>query len=269
MQVLLPGGHLHMVKSVIIVLSVIFASVAAFAQPPSAAPLDASAEKQRADRLQARLNDFPNFARYREANTSLGLPGRNEQRVVFIGDSITDVWKLDKYFPGKPYVNRGISGQTTSQMLIRVRPDVIDLRPRVVVILAGTNDIAGNTGPISLEAIEGNIASMTELATANGIRVVIASVLPVSDHNRNAAGAQIVQTIRRPPEKILAINKWLKEFCEKRGHVYLDYFTPSVDKDGYLRVDIANDGLHPNDKGYEIMAPLAEKAITEALKKKR
>jgi lysophospholipase L1-like esterase len=258
-----------MARSVTLALILCFTSVAAFSQAPSAAPPDANAEKQRADRLQARLNDFPNFARYREANAALEPPATNERRAVFIGDSITDSWKLDKYFPGKPYINRGISGQTTSQMLIRFRPDVIDLKPRAVVILAGTNDIAGNTGPISLEAIEGNIASMAELAAANGIRVVIASVLPVSDHNRNAAGGQIVQTIRRPPEKILALNKWIKEFCEKRGHVFLDYFSPSVDKDGFLRSEIANDGLHPNDKGYEIMAPLAEKAIVEALKKKR
>jgi len=258
-----------MARSATLALIFYFTSVAAFSQAPPIARLDASAEKQRADRLQARLNDFPNFARYREANAAIGPPAQNEQRVVFIGDSITDSWKLDKYFPAKPYVNRGISGQTTSQMLIRFRPDVIDLKPRVVVILAGTNDIAGNTGPISLEAIEGNILSMAELAAVNGIRVVIASVLPVSDHNRNAAGAQIVQTVRRPPEKILTLNKWIREFCERRGHVYLDYFSPTVDKDGFLRPNIANDGLHPNDKGYEIMAPLAEKAITEALKKKR
>src|SRR5438552_4637467 len=152
-------------------------------QTPTPTPLDPlAAEKQRADRLQARFNDYANYARYREANSKLAPPAKGEDRVVFMGDSITDGWKLNEYFPGLPYVNRGISGQTTSQMLLRFRPDVIDLKPKVVVILAGTNDIAGNTGPMTLEAIEGNMASMVDLAQANGSKVVFASVIPVSDY---------------------------------------------------------------------------------------
>ncbi len=249
-------------------LIILTASIGTLAQTPSPSPLDASAEKQRADRLQARLNDYANFARYREANMSLSSPPKNEDRVVFMGDSITDSWKLAEQFPGKPYVNRGISGQTTSQMLIRFRPDVIDLKPKVVVILAGTNDIAGNTGPISLEGIQGNIASMVDLALANGIRIVLASVLPVSDYNRNAQGNPIVRTVQRPPEKILALNDWIKKYCAERNLVYLDYYSASVDDKGFLKPDIANDGLHPNAKGYDIMKPLAEAAIAAALKKK-
>lgn len=244
-------------------------SLFAAAQTPSPTPPDANAEKQRADRLQARINDFPNFARYREANSKLTAPAKGEDRVVFMGDSITDSWKIAEYFPGKPYVNRGISGQTTSQMLLRFRPDVIDLKPKVVVILAGTNDIAGNTGPIPVEAIAGHIMSMVELAHANGINVVLASVLPVSDYNKNREGNPIVQTVRRPPTTILQLNDWMKKYCAEKGLVYLDYFTPSVDEKGFLKAAIASDGLHPNADGYKIMQPLAEAAIQIALKKKQ
>lgn len=247
---------------------ILLAALAATAQTPSPTPLDLAAEKQRADRLQARLNDFANFARYREANMKLSPPARDEDRVVFMGDSITDSWKLAEYFPGKPYINRGISGQTTSQMLIRFRADVIELKPKVVVILAGTNDIAGNTGPITLERIEGNMASMVDLAMANGIRVVFASILPVSDYNKNAQGTRIVRTVQRQPAQILELNAWIKRLCEERGLTYLDYFAATVDDKGFLKPDIANDGLHPNAKGYELMKPLAEKAIAAALKRK-
>ena len=244
-------------------------SISAFAQTPSPTPLDANAEKQRADRLQARYNDYANYARYREANGKLVPPARDEKRVVFMGDSITDSWKLAEYFPNQPFVNRGISGQTTSQMLLRFRPDVIDLKPKVVVILAGTNDIAGNTGPMTLEAIEGNLASMVELAHANGINVVVASVLPVSDYNTNKDGKPIVRTVQRPPAQILALNQWLKNFAAERKLVYLDYFSATVDDKGFLKAELANDGLHPNEKGYAIMKTLAEKAIAEALKMKQ
>ncbi len=250
------------------VLFVIFA-LTAFAQTPSPTPLDASAEKQRADRLQARFNDFANYARYAEANTKLAPPAKAEKRVVFMGDSITDGWKLAEYFPNQPFVNRGISGQTTSQMLLRFRPDVIDLKPKVVVILAGTNDISGNTGPMRLEAIEGNLASMVELAQANDINVVLASVLPVSDYNTNKAGEKIIRTVQRPPAQILALNQWIKSFCAERKLVYLDYFSATADDKGFLKAEIAGDGLHPNAKGYEIMKTLAEQAINTALKTKQ
>ncbi|MGH9820701.1 MAG: GDSL-type esterase/lipase family protein, partial [Pyrinomonadaceae bacterium] len=172
-------------------------AVAAVSQTPTPTPLDAAIEKQRADRLQARYNDFANYARYRDANGKLSPPSKGEDRVVFMGDSITDIWKLNKSFPGKPYINRGISGQTTSQMLLRFRPDVIALKPKVVVILAGTNDLSANTGPMTLDAIEGNIASMTELARANRINVVLSSVMPVSDYNMDKSGKAIVRTVQR------------------------------------------------------------------------
>ena len=188
-----------------------------------------------------------------------------------MGDSITDSWDDPRYagfFPGKPYINRGISGQTTPQMLIRFRRDVIELKPKVVVILAGTNDIAGNTGPTTLEAIQDNLASMAELATAHGIRVVFASVLPVSDYEIRE-GKQIVQTVRRPPEKILALNKWMKNYAATHHHGYLDYFTPMVDDKGFLKDELSNDGLHPNEQGYAVMAPLAETAIATSLKRRK
>ena len=236
---------------------------------PSPAPLDAAAEKLRADRLQERFNNFANFGRYKEANSKLAPPAKGEDRVVFMGDSITDGWKLNEYFPNQPYVNRGISGQTTSQMLIRFRPDVIDLKPRVVVILAGTNDISFNTGPISIEAIAGNIQSMAELARANGINVVLSSILPVSDYNKNKDGVAIVRTVLRPPAQILQLNDWMKKYCAENGFVYLDYFAATVDDKGLLKAEIANDGLHPNAEGYKLMKPLAEAAVATALKKKQ
>ena len=214
-------------------------------------------------------NDWPNLARYGNDNKAVTAPAKNEQRVVFMGDSITDSWDNPSYggfFPGKPYINRGISGQTTPQMLIRFRRDVIELQPKVVVILAGTNDIAGNTGPTTLEAIEDNLKSMAELATANRIRVVLASVMPVSDYEVRDA-KPVNQTTRRPPEKILALNKWIQEYARENHHVYLDYFSATVDDKGFLKDELSNDGLHPNEQGYAVMAPLAQAAITASLKR--
>jgi len=184
-----------------------------------------------------------------------------------MGDSITDSWKIAEYFPGKQYVNRGIGGQTTPQMLVRFRPDVIDLKPKVVVILAGTNDIAGNTGEMTLEAIQNNYRSMAELAKAHGIKVVFASILPISDYNKNAQGLPIVRSAQRSPAKILALNQWLKDYAAANGYVYLDYFSATTDDKGVLRADLANDGLHPHAEGYKLMAPLAQKAIDSALRK--
>jgi lysophospholipase L1-like esterase len=214
--------------------------------------------------------DWPNLARYNEENKRVAPPAKSEQRVVFMGDSITDSWddpQFGGFFPGKPYIDRGISGQTTPQMLIRFRPDVIALRPKVVVILAGTNDLAGNTGPMTLEDIEANLQSMAELATANGIRVVLASVLPVSDYEMRD-GKRLTQTVRRPPEKILALNTWLRAFAKTHGHVYLDYFSAMVDLQGFLTNELSDDGLHPNAAGYAVMTPLAEAAIAASLKRR-
>jgi lysophospholipase L1-like esterase len=189
-----------------------------------------------------------------------------------MGDSITDLWQQPRFggfFPGKDYVDRGISGQTTPQMLIRFRPDVIALHPKAVVILAGTNDIAGNTGPMTLSAIEDNLTSMFELAQANGIRVVLASVLPISDYEKNKDGQQIVRTRQRPPEQIIALNEWMKKYATAHGGVYLDYFSAMVDDKGFLKEELTEDGLHPNQKGYDVMAPLADKAIAAALRSRR
>ena len=215
-------------------------------------------------------NDWPNLARYNEDNKKTAAPAKNEQRVVFMGDSITDSWDNPIYggfFPGKPYVNRGISGQTTPQMLIRFRRDVVELKPKLVVILAGTNDIAGNTGPTTIEAIEDNLKSMADLATANRIRVVFASLLPVSDYEMRD-GKPINQTTRRPPEKILALNKWIEEFAKANHYGYLDYFSAMVDAKGFLKDELSNDGLHPNAQGYAVMAPLAEAAVAASLKRR-
>ena len=258
-----------MAKYISIFFLVVLLAGTSCAQTPVPTPLDLAGEKQRADRLQARLSDYANFARYREANSKLAPPAKGEDRVVFMGDSITDGWKLDQYFPGAPYVNRGISGQTTSQMLLRFRADVIDLKPKVVVILAGTNDISGNTGSITLAGIENNYASMVDLARTNGINVVFASVMPISDYNKTAQGEPIVRSTQRRPEQIAALNEWIKKYCADRKLAYLDYFSAMADEKGFLKADIANDGLHPNAKGYELIKPLAAEAIKAALKAKQ
>jgi len=212
------------------------------------------------ENLQKRLQDWPNLGRYHDANEKVPPPGPGENRVVFMGDSITDNWGnlYGKFFPGEPYINRGIGGQTTPQMLIRFWPDVVALGPKVVVILAGTNDIAGNTGPTTIEAIEDNIMAMTQLARSSGIRVVLASLLPVTD-------AIKPQTTRRPPEKIEELNQWIKDFATENGMVYLDYYSALIDDQKTFRKELTFDGLHPNDAGYAVMAPLAEKAIAQAL----
>jgi lysophospholipase L1-like esterase len=215
----------------------------------------------RASSIAVFTDDFGQLARYRDANAALKPPAPGENRVVFFGDSITDIWPLEQYFPGKPYINRGIGGQTTPQMLVRFRQDVIDLHPKVVVILAGTNDIAGNTGPMRLEDIEANYQSLAELARASHIHVVFSSVLPV--HNYTEKSKDFFA--QRSPEKILALNRWLKDYCGKSGDVCLDYFSAMVDDKGLLKRELAEDGLHPNDAGYKIMAPLAEAAIGKAL----
>ena len=236
------------------------AALAGFCQP--AAPEDPAQLKTAFERAQKQLQDWANLARYRNDNATVKPPAAGEERVVLMGDSITDGWgrKYGKFFPGKPYINRGISGQTTPQMLIRFRPDVLAHKPRVVVILAGTNDIAGNTGPMSLEEIQGNLASMAELAKANGIKVVMSSVMPVSDYIRP-------QTPRRPNEQIRALNDWIKKYTAANGHVYLDYYSAMLDDKGVFKQELTYDGLHPNDAGYDVMLPLAEKAIAQALRR--
>jgi len=222
----------------------------------------AGLDQYRASRIAVFTDDYGQLARYREANAKLGPPAAGENRVVFFGDSITDAWKLADYFPGKPYVNRGIGGQTTPQMLVRFRQDVVDLQPKVVVILAGTNDIAGNTGPMRNEDIEANYASFAELARAHGIRVVYSSVLPV--HNYTERSKDFFA--QRPTSRILELNHWLKDYCARNKILYLDYFSALVDDKGLMKKDLADDGLHPNDAGYKIMVPLAEEAIQKALK---
>ncbi len=219
-------------------------------------------DQYRASRIAVFTDDYGQLARYHEDNVKLGPPSAEENRVVFFGDSITDGWKLPDYFPGKPYVNRGIGGQTTPQMLVRFRQDVIDLQPKVVVILAGTNDIAGNTGPMRNEDIRANFASFAELARAHGIHLVYSSILPV--HNYTEKSKDFFA--QRSPSRILELNTWLKEYCAKNKIIYLDYFSALVDDKGLLKKDLADDGLHPNDAGYKIMAPLAEAAIQKAMK---
>lgn len=221
-----------------------------------------SLELYREGNARMLMNDYGQLARYHDDDMKLGAPAAGEKRVVFFGDSITDIWKLDDSFPGKHYINRGIGGQTTPQMLVRFRADVIDLKPAVVVVLAGTNDIAGNTGEETLEQIEGDYATMAELAKVNGIRLVFSSLTPINDYNQRAMWF----FLQRSPEKILQLNAWLKKYCADNGLVYLNYFSAMVDGRGMPKAELTQDGLHPNAAGFAMMAPLAEKAIEQAEK---
>src|SRR6185436_8660328 len=257
-----------MKPSLLISLAILLCGFGSLAAQPSADPC--ADTKTKLTQAETRLKDWPQLGRYRDANGKVTEPAKSEARVVFMGDSITDSWQNPKFggfFPGKPYIDRGISGQTTPQMLIRFRPDVIALRPRVVVILAGTNDLAGNTGPMTLETIQDNLRSMADLARANSIKVVFASILPVSDYDMRD-GKPIIRTTQRPPDKIKALNEWMKTYAVNNKLIYLDYYSAMIDDKGWLRDELSEDGLHPNAKGYEIMAPLAEAAIARALKGK-
>jgi len=227
------------------------------AQPSAPRPVMSADEYKKMHDAQL-LTDFGWLAHFKAANAALPPPAAGEDRAVFMGDSITQFWKLDDSFPGKPYINRGIGGQTSPQMLVRFRQDVIDLKPKVVIILAGTNDIAGNTGPMTLEQTEDNLASMAELAAANGIRVVLCSILPVFDYPW-APGLE-------PAPKIVELNTWLNNYAAQKGFVYVDFYAATKNERGGLPPELSRDGVHPNSAGYAIMAPLAEAGIEKALK---
>jgi acyl-CoA thioesterase I len=238
-------------------------------------PVEATKSSQEMAQQQARfeqdetmLKDWPNLKHYGEDDAALAAPGAGEQRVVFMGDSITQGWMNHGtgaseanpgFFPGKPYVDRGISGQTTPQMVLRFQQDVIHLKPTVVVIFAGVNDIAGNTGDMTPEQTRDNLVSMAELAHVNGIRVVLCSILPAYDFPWKRG--------REPAPKIVAMNEWIKSYAARNGYVYVDFYSAMVDERGGLPEKLSRDGVHPNAVGYAIMNPLVEAGIAEALKK--
>jgi len=231
--------------------------------------------------LADQLQDWDQIGRYHAADVDLMKQPADPKRVVFMGDSITDGWRLTDYFPDKPYVNRGISGQVTAQMLVRMYPDVVALKPAAVIFLAGTNDIARNNGPETAEMLEQNLMAMTDIAQKNGIKVVFCSIMPISDYPFLAAQAQPAaqagrggpgggrggprtrQTDGRPPEQIIRVNAWMKAYAAKVGAVYADYFSAMVDDKGWLKEGISNDGLHPTADGYKIMAPIAATALAK------
>jgi lysophospholipase L1-like esterase len=237
--------------------------------------------------LADQLLDWNQIGRYRIDNQELKKQPSEPKRVLFMGDSITDFWRLAEYFPGKPYVNRGISGQTTPQMLVRMYPDVIDLKPAAMVVLAGINDISQNTGPATAEMVEQNIMAMTELAQHHGIKVILCSILPVSDYpflnQQGGRGAQppaaqgpnsgsqrgpvrrMKATDTHPPGDILKLNAWMKDYASRVNAYYADYFAILVDDRGWLKESLSGDGIHPNAEGYKIMAPIVEAAIQKAL----
>jgi lysophospholipase L1-like esterase len=213
-----------------------------------------------AARLTDALQDWNQLGRYHADDLRLESAPAVPGRVVFLGDSITDGWDLAKYFPGKPYVNRGISGQTTLQMLVRMHPDVIHLQPAAFILLAGTNDIAGNTGPETLEMVEDNIRAICELAGSHNIKIILCLLTPVSDYTKDK------QTGRRPPADIISLNHWLESYAPDVHAQVADYYAALVDDKGMLREGYSEDGLHPNARGYALMVPVAEAAIESALK---
>jgi len=208
------------------------------------------------------VNDYGNLARYAEENRKVQPPAAGEDRVVFMGDSITDFWgrRAGTFFPDKPYINRGISGQVTAQMLLRFHRDVVLLKPRAVVILAGTNDIGGNLGPTTNEQIADNLMAMAEMARGNNIKVILATLTPVCDYHQP-------QTQTRPPARIVALNQWIRDYSAKNGVTLLDYYPAMIDEQQMLRKEFTGDGLHPNAAGYDVMMPLAAKAIASVLGK--
>jgi len=243
--------------------------------PPRSNCCLANTAKSLADQLQ----DWNQLGRYYQANQQLKKQPADPKRVVFMGDSITDLWRLEEYFPGKAYVNRGIGGQTTPQMLVRMYPDLIDLKPAVMVLLAGTNDIARNTGPMTSDMIQENIMAMTELAQHHGVKVILCSILPVSDYpflkqqsGQPVAAAgpgqglpRVKMTDGRPPAEILKLNASLKDSAARVNAIYVDYFKHVVDEKGWLKDAYSADGLHPNAEGYKVMAPIVAAAIQKAL----
>jgi lysophospholipase L1-like esterase len=238
-------------------------TIAACAQTPQAPPNIPSSLRS----IYQLVNDYGNLNRYAADNQKIQPPAAGEERVVFMGDSITDGWGrstnpnvMSPFFPGKPYINRGISGQVTAQMLLRFYPDVIALKPKAVVILAGTNDIGSNIGPVPNEIIQNNLTAMADMARANNIKVILSAVMPVCDYHRP-------QTETRPPFRIKALNQWIQDYCSKHDLVYLDYDSAMVDDKGFFKADLTYDGLHPNAAGYQVMGPLAAKAIAQALSK--
>jgi lysophospholipase L1-like esterase len=263
------------------IAALLLSSIAAYAQvaaefnPPRSNCCLANTAKTLADQLQ----DWNQLGRYHQANQQLKKQPPDPKRVVFMGDSITDLWRLEEYFPGKPYVNRGIGGQTTPQMLVRMYPDVINLKPAVMVLLAGTNDIARNTGPMTSEMIQENIMAMTELAQHHGIKVILCSILPVSDYpflkqqsgqapaatGPGPGAPRVKMTDGRPPADILKLNTWMKDYAARANAIYVDYFTAVVDEKGWLKDPYSADGLHPNAEGYKVMAPIVAAAVQKAL----
>lgn len=252
----------HLKRIIVGVCLSLFLPLAVYAQlAPEFTPAKAPCCMPRlAAQLADQLQDWNQLGRYHEDDLKLEAAPAGPGRVVFLGDSITDGWDLAKYFPGKPYVNRGIGGQTTMQMVVRMHPDVIHLNPAAVILLAGTNDIAGNTGPETLEMVEDNIRAIAEMAVTHKIKVVLCLLTPISDYTKAK------QSTRRPPEDILKLNRWIESYAPDVQAVVADYYSALVDDKGMLREGFSNDGLHPNAQGYELLAPVAQAAIEKALK---
>jgi lysophospholipase L1-like esterase len=218
--------------------------------------------RRRIAQFSRQLQASAQLDRYRAANAKLPPPQQGDRRVVFMGDSAIEFWRLALSFPRKPYINRGIARQTTSQMLLRFHQDVIELRPAAVVILAGSNDIAGYNGPTTLERMEGNLAGMVESAKASSVRVILASVLPVHNHTKAAQKF----SAERPTDMIIELNRWMKNYCALNGCTYLDYYKAVADENDMMKQAYSADGLNPNAAGYRVMAPLTELAIEQALR---